>query len=83
MKFKVKSLDNLESLGFVRKDFENPDWDPVYVYDAYGLGGSTFLCINSKTKEIEISSGFDYVNGTEELEGFYKLIKAGLVMEDL
>ena len=38
-----------------------------------------FLTISQTTRDIEISSGYDEINGDEEIEKLFDLIQAGLV----
>lgn len=71
MKLKLKddvSLAYLEAFGFEYNDHLS--------FDNYARD---FLAVDKNTREINIYSGVDEVNGNEELIAFYILMTAGLV----
>lgn len=73
-KYKLKIIDTadlslLEDLGFVYDD--EKIFPPCYRYG--------YLCIFIDSREIEISSGYDDINGNVEILKFYELTTLGVV----
>lgn len=68
--------EQLKELGFVKDSFyQCPDEDENY-HDGFTY---EFLSINPIDRGIYIASGWDGVNGDEELLKFYELVKLGYV----